>query len=249
MTGPPVVVPRFRREGGLSAVIIPAARVLGRYYFRIRAVGADRIPADRPVIYVAKHPQTFLYLETIMLALVTFWDNDRPAIRVLEKTGTSIHRTPLLGWMRRKVNAVPADEPHALAALAQGESLLIFPGGTRELYGPRDTLQWRGRTGFARLAIRAGVDVLPFAIAGADRQHLGRWTVGGVSLWLPPFPLPVRLEYRFGAPMSPPADGDAPAFVRRVEAATRALIEQGAGERRRSPAASDSPAPLEQRHG
>ncbi|HUX33584.1 MAG TPA: 1-acyl-sn-glycerol-3-phosphate acyltransferase [Gemmatimonadaceae bacterium] len=230
MTAPAVHVTPFRREGGLSRVIIPAARVLARYYFRARVVGADRIPDDRPVIYVAKHPQTFLYIETIMLALLTFWDNARPAIRVLEKTGTSIHRTPVLGWVRRNVNAVPATEAHAMAVLAQGESLLIFPGGARELYGARDTLRWQGRTGFARLAIRAGVPVLPFAIAGADHQHLGRISVRGASVWLPPFPLPVRLEYRFGHPIAPPEAGspegaDPAAFARRVETAVRALIE------------------------
>lgn len=248
MTEPQVSVTPFQRDGSLARVIIPMARLLARYYFRAHAVGEDRIPADRPVIYVAKHPQTFLYLETVMLALFTFWDNARPAIRVLEKTGTSLHRTPLLGWMRRNVNAVPADEQHALAALAHGESLLIFPGGTRELYGPRDTLQWTGRTGFARLAIKAGVEVLPFAIIGADRQHLGRWSVGGVSLWIPPFPLPVRLEYRFGQPMMPPADGDVAAFVGRVEAATRELMEQGRAEARPQSAPGARPT-AEQRQG
>ncbi len=201
MTGGPAVTTRFERSPALARVIIPFARALGRWYFRARSVGAEHIPADRPVIYVCKHPRSFLYLETVLLALMTFWDNDRPPIRVLEKTGTSLHRTPVLGWMRRNVNAVPATEEHALDALGHGESLLIFPGGTRELYGPRDTLRWEGRTGFARLAIAAGVAVLPFAIAGADRQHWGRVAIGGGSLWMPPFPLPVRLEYRFGVPM------------------------------------------------
>ncbi len=224
MTGDPVVASRFVRSPALSRIIIPFVRVLGRWYFRARVFGGDRIPADRPVIYVTKHPRSFLYLETILLAVVTFWDNDRPPIRVLEKTGTSLHRTPLIGWMRRNVNAVPATEAHALAALGNGESLLIFPGGARELYGPADTIRWEGRTGFARLAIAADVPVLPFAIAGADRQHWGRVALGGASLWLPPFPLPVRLEYRFGEPMLP-VEGEAPAaFAARVEAATRDLL-------------------------
>ena len=227
MTGGPAVTTRFERSPALSRIIIPFARGLGRWYYRARVFGDEHIPADRPVIYVTKHPQTFLYLETVLLAVFTFWDNDRPPIRVLEKTGTSIHRTPVLGWMRRNVNAVPATEEHALDVLRQGESLLIFPGGTRELYGPRDTLRWAGRTGFARLAIAAGVAVLPFAIAGADRQHWGRAKLGGASLWLPPFPLPARLEYRFGEPMLPVAGEEPAAFAARVEAATRALIGAG----------------------
>ena len=227
MNGGPIVTTRFERSPALARLIIPAARVLRRCYYRAQAFGNEHIPADRPVIYVAKHPQTFLYLETVLLALFTFWDNDRPPIRVLEKTGTSIHRTPVLGWMRRNVNAVPATEEHALDALAHGESLLIFPGGTRELYGPRDTLRWEGRTGFARLAIAAGVPVLPFAIAGADRQHWGRLALGKASLWLPPFPLPVRMDYHFGPPMMPRPGEEPAAFAARVEAATRDLIAAG----------------------
>jgi 1-acyl-sn-glycerol-3-phosphate acyltransferase len=249
VTAPVPLTTRFRRDGALGGVIIPAARVLARYYFRARAFGTDRIPADRPVIYVAKHPQTFLYLETVMLALFTFWDNDRPAIRALEKTGTSIHRTPLLGWMRRNVNAVPATEEHALDALAHGESLLIYPGGTRELYGPRDELQWKGRSGFARLAIRAGVPVQPFAIIGADQQHLRRASVFGASVWLPPVPLPVPLDYRFGVPITPLSDEDAPALAARVEAAVRDLLRTGRAARRRTLGARGEAAPLEPRSG
>lgn len=233
MTDPALGTARFKRNAPLQRVIIPAARVLARWYFRARVFGAERIPDDRPVIYVGKHPRTFLYLETVLLGLLSFWDTDRPPFRVLEKTGTSIHRTPLLGWMRRHVNAVPASEAHALGALANGESLLIFPGGTRELYGEPDVLRWEGRTGFARLAVQAGVDVLPFAIIGADQQHPRRLAVRGTSIWLPPVPLPVPLDYCFGVPLSPPPDGDAVAFAARVESATRELLAVGLEARRR----------------
>ncbi|HEU4989360.1 MAG TPA: 1-acyl-sn-glycerol-3-phosphate acyltransferase [Gemmatimonadaceae bacterium] len=227
MTDAPAPTRRFERSPALSRVIIPAARALARGYFRVRVEHADRIPADRPVIYVGKHPRTFLYLETVILGLVTFWDSGRPPFRVLEKSNTSIHRTPLLGWMRRNVNAVPATEDAALDALAHGESLLIFPGGTRELYGPPDELRWERRTGFARLAIRAGVPLQPFAIAGADRQHPWRVAPGGVSVWLPPVPLPVRLTYRFGQPLMPSPDEDAERFAARAESATSALLAGG----------------------
>ncbi|MDE3172168.1 MAG: 1-acyl-sn-glycerol-3-phosphate acyltransferase [Gemmatimonadota bacterium] len=220
----------------MGSVIIPVARRLARHYFRVRVFGADRIPADRPVIYVAKHPQSFLYLETVILGLVAFWDDDKPAIRVLEKTNTSIHRTPLLGWYRRQVNALPAGEEYALDALTHGESLLIYPGGSRELYGPQDELRWQGRTGFARLAIRTGVAVLPFAIVGADQQHLRRASVFGAGVWLPPFPLPAPLDYRFGAPIAPPPPGSDPAELALLaESAVRELLRAGRAARRRIP--------------
>jgi len=218
---------RFVREGGIARVLMPLGRMM-KWYHRARAFGVEQIPSDRPVIYVGKHPRTFLYLETVMLALYAFWDSDRPPFRVLEQSDTQVHRAPVLGWMRRHTNAIPATEEHALDALAHSESVLIFPGGTRELYGRPNELRWSGRAGFARIAMKAGVPVLPFAIAGADRQHLGRIRVGRSSIWLPPFPLPVTLHFRFGAPIAPPPNGasadDVAAFAARVEAATRELI-------------------------
>ncbi|HVC21490.1 MAG TPA: 1-acyl-sn-glycerol-3-phosphate acyltransferase [Vicinamibacterales bacterium] len=228
MTTPDGASEPFARTWPMARVIMPAARLMS-YYFRARVSGIEHLPHDRPVIYVGKHPRTFLYLETILLGLYTFWDSGRPPVRVLEQTGTSLHRAPVLGWVRRHVNAIPASAAHALAALGRGESVLIFPGGTRELYGPPDELQWKGRRGFARIAIRSGAPVVPFAILGADRQHLARVSLRGVSLWLPPFPLPVRLDFRFGRPIIPPdasaAGGEsAEQFAARVETATRALL-------------------------
>jgi 1-acyl-sn-glycerol-3-phosphate acyltransferase len=245
MTGRGVAADQFARDWPVAHVIAPTVRLLS-HYFRASVSGADDIPRDRPVIYVGKHPRTYLYVETMLLGLYAFWDSGRPPFRVLEQTGTMLHRVPLLSWVRRRLSPVPASAAHALRALDHGESVLIFPGGSRELYGPRDQLQWRGRTGFARLAIRAGVPVVPFAIAGADRQHPWRIPMRGASLWLPPVPLPVRLDFRFGRPMAPPAvtpAGRARAveeFAAAVEAATRELLERPRadrrGGRRRAPA-------------
>ena len=226
---------RFVRSLPKQAIIIPLARLLRRVH-RVRVFGAEHIPEDRPVVYVGKHPRTYLYLETVMLGLVAFWDADRPPFRVLEQRGTSVHRTPLLGWMRRHVQGIPATEQAALHALARGESVLIFPGGTRELYGAPDTLRWSGRTGFARIALAARAPIQPFAIVGADQQHPLRLRVGRSSLWLPPLPLPVRLDYHFAPTIAPEGSPESPsdvaALAARAHDTTRALLEAGLARRR-----------------
>lgn len=225
---------RFPRTWRQRAVIAPAARAL-KLWYRPRVHGLDQVPRHRPVVYVGKHPRSWLYLEIVLLGLLTFWDEDRVPFRPMEKRGTSLHRLPGLGWVRRHVGTIPATERAALAALAGGESVLVFPGGARELYGPSDTVSWSGRTGFARIAARAGAPVVPFAIGGADQQHPLRVPLGrGRSVWLPLVPLPVALDFRFGAPIPPPDPADAAAVVACAEAAARAtqgLLDLAARER------------------
>jgi hypothetical protein len=86
------------------------------------------------------------------------------------------------------------------------------------------------------MAAAAGVAVVPFAIAGADQQHPWRVPLGrSGSLWLPLFPLPVPLDFHFGAPLAPPPPGDAAAlaaFADRVAAETSALLARAVAGRR-----------------
>lgn len=227
---------RFPRGWRQQAVLVPLARAM-KLWYRPRVHGLEQVPRDRPVIYVAKHPRTWLYLEIMLLGLLTFWDEDRVPFRPMEKRGTSLHRLPVTSWIRRHVGTIEATDEAARAALDGGESLLVFPGGARELYGPKDRIAWQGRRGYARIAAAAGVPVVPVAIMGADQQHPARLSLGkGGSLWLPIVPLPVPLDYWFAAPMPPPPAHDAAAvggFADEVAAATQALIDRAASERRR----------------
>jgi 1-acyl-sn-glycerol-3-phosphate acyltransferase len=51
------------------------------------------------------------------------------------------------------------------------EHILVFPGGGREVMknkGEEYQLVWKERTGFARMAMAHGYDIIPFAAVGAD---------------------------------------------------------------------------------
>jgi 1-acyl-sn-glycerol-3-phosphate acyltransferase len=226
---------RFPRGWRQRAVLVPLTRAL-RVWYRPRVHGLAAVPVDRPVIYVAKHPRTYLYLEVMLLGLLTFWDSDRPPFRPMEQRGTSLHRLPLLSWIRRHVGTIEASEAAGLAALRRGESVLVFPGGARELYGPADAVDWTGRRGFARLAALAQAPVVPVAIGGADQQHPLRLPLGRRrSLWLPPLPLPVGLDYWFGQALPPPASADEgaiAAFAGEVAEATQTLLDRAVLGRR-----------------
>jgi 1-acyl-sn-glycerol-3-phosphate acyltransferase len=213
----------WHRRGGLVAL----ARAL-RLWFRPTVAGLEGVPRDRPVVYVGKHPRGWLYLETVLLGWLAFGDGQRPPFRALQARGTLPQRAPGLAWMRRNVGAIPATGEAAREALARGESVLVFPGGAREARGPADRVRWGGRRGFARIAAEAGAPIVPFAIRGADLQHPLRVPLGRrLSLWLPPFPLPVRLDVRFGAPIPAPRRGDPEAIAAaaaRAEHEAQALL-------------------------
>jgi 1-acyl-sn-glycerol-3-phosphate acyltransferase len=229
------VTDRFPRTWRQEALIVPALRAL-KLWYRPRVHGLDHVPVDRPVVYVGKHPRTFLYLEIMMLSVLSFWDVHRVPFHAMEKRGTSLHRFPGLGWIRKHAGTIEATEEAGLATLRAGESVLVFPGGARELYGPPDVIDWKGRRGYARMAAAAGAPVVPFAIAGADQQHPWRVPLGrSGSLWLPLFPLPVPLDFHFGAPLAPPLPGDREAlaaFADRVAAEASALLGRAASSRR-----------------
>ncbi|BDG03258.1 1-acyl-sn-glycerol-3-phosphate acyltransferase [Anaeromyxobacter oryzae] len=233
MTGDPRKFPRTWRQ---EAVLIPLVRAL-KLWYRPRVHGLEAVPRDRPLVYVAKHPRTWLYFEIMLLGLLTFWDEDRVPFRPMEKRNTSLHRLPGTSWIRRHVGTIEATEEAALGALRGGESVLMFPGGARELYGAADRIDWKGRRGFARIAAQAGAPVVPLAIAGADQQHPARLSVGkGGSLWLPLLPLPVPLDFWFGETLAPPDAGDAAAvagFAEGAARATQALLDDATRARRK----------------
>ncbi len=215
--------------------VLTLARALERW-FRPTVSGLEAVPADRPVVYVGKHPRGWLYLETILMGALTFGDGGRPPFRTLEARGTLPQRAPLVGWLRRNVGAIEATFEAARAALGRGESVLLFPGGPREARGPADRIRWGGRLGFARIAAAARAPIVPFAIGGADAQHPLRVRAGRrFTLWLPPLPLPVRLDLRFGAPIPPPAPDAAAIRAVAAQAAreTQALLDAARSARAR----------------
>jgi 1-acyl-sn-glycerol-3-phosphate acyltransferase len=70
------------------------------------------------------------------------------------------------GWreLMQKIGQMPASMDNAEAALNDGCSVLLDPGGSYEVFRPwkdRNRVVFNGRKGFIRLALQAGVPVVP----------------------------------------------------------------------------------------
>ena len=162
------IVGRFFRYIG---VVI--ARVNPLWHFR---VSGERITdARRPYVVVANHES---FVDILLLACLP-WE-----MKWLSKA--ELFRLPVLGWEMQLAGDVPVKRgfgPSAIEAMARCRQLLedhrvsvmIFPEGTRSKAGSMLPF----KDGAFRLAIDAGVPILPLAVSGtrtALQKH--DWRMG-----------------------------------------------------------------------
>ena len=136
--------------------------------FRLRASGKEHIPREGGFVLSANHLSN---LDPWALGLPLF---PRRQIRFMAKA--ELFRFPLGpvikagGAFRVRRGQGDAGAIETAVQLArEGEVVAIFPEGTRRLKGLRKTREARPHTGAVRVALEAGVPLVPAAIAGTDR--------------------------------------------------------------------------------
>jgi 1-acyl-sn-glycerol-3-phosphate acyltransferase len=112
------------------------------------------------------------------------------------------------------------------ALMRERQTILVFPGGAREVNkrrGEKYQLMWKERLGFARLAIEHSYPIVPFAAVGAEEmldivvdnsnpvygqfaravEKVTGWPMQPIARGLGPTPLPrpERLYFWFGEPI------------------------------------------------
>jgi 1-acyl-sn-glycerol-3-phosphate acyltransferase len=147
--------------GGLSW---PIVKVL----FRLRAKGTENVPRTGGLVLAANHLSNF---DPWPLAMPFY---PRRFFRFMAKA--ELFWFPLglviVGGGGFKVRRGEADEEAIATAVAlarTGHAVVMFPEGTRRQKGLRKKHQARWRTGAARIALEAGVPLVPAGIAGTDR--------------------------------------------------------------------------------
>jgi len=175
--------------GGLSWPVL-------RLVFRLRVVGVEHLPPSGGYVLAANHLSNF-----------DPWPLGTPLYphRWLRFMGKSELFWFPLGALLRAGGAFPVrrgqrDEDAIATAVElcrEGHVVVMFPEGTRRAKGLRKTRVPRWRSGAARIALEAGVPLVPAAIRGTDR--LAR--------------LP-QLRVAYGTPIRPrDEDGPEPADV------------------------------------
>ena len=213
-------------------------------WFRPEVRGLDRLPAHGPFLVVGSHSGGLFLPDSA--AFLVAWARERgidDPLHVLVYDLTS--RLPGIGRALHKIGCVAASPTAAEAALAQGQPVLVYPGGDHEACRPwreRHRVDLGGHTGFVRLALRAGVPVIPVVNHGSHESDLilfrgervakalglrrlrvsvmpivASVPFGLVPIFVPHLPLPARVTVEVLEPLDwshhRPGGADEPAIV------------------------------------
>ncbi|MGV9677468.1 lysophospholipid acyltransferase family protein [Nocardia sp. NPDC003482] len=159
--------PMHMSWGDVERLVADALAAPVRAWNSPRFHGLDNIPETGPVLLVGNH--TLLGGIDAPLLVHEIWLRRGRLVRGLAEN-VLMRLGPVRAFVHR-LGSVRGTRENCRTLLANGEAVIVFPGGGREAMGRKDekyALRWEGRTGFARMAIEAGVPILPVAMIGAD---------------------------------------------------------------------------------
>lgn len=218
-------------------------------WFDARVDGMEHLP-DGPFLGVGTHNGGVL-MPDMWIWLARYHEARRATpIRALAHDMLVRGPGPIARVVAR-LGAIRADPGEAERALAAGCAVQVYPGGDFDAEKPwsrRNQVCFAGRLGWARLAIRSQVPVVPVVSVGAHETMIVLWDGAplarllgldrswrlqvfplllalpwGVFLGVPPFylPLPAHIEVRVLAPVAPPPDATSADDPQVVEAFDR----------------------------
>lgn len=152
--------------------LMPFLDGLWKHYFRCDISGFENVP-DKPALYVGNH-NGLLTFEVLML-FYAWQKRFNGARRALGLAHDIVIKNPFFRWLLTPMGAVPARPDIADEALHKGYSLLVYPGGEKESFRPyseRAKVDFYGRKGFLKLALKNKVPIVPIVSIGAHESYI-----------------------------------------------------------------------------
>src|SRR4051812_7826655 len=227
------------------------------FYFRMEIEGWELLPPP-PALIVGIHSGAPFVWDAWTVGIQ--WWRRFGEDRILHGTAhDALMAMPGVGAYFRSMGVLPAAPDSIAAALAAGRDVALWPGGEVDSLRPwaeRDRAVLAERTGFIRMAINAGVPIVPVAtVGGPDSMpvlfrgrrlakalrldKIARLKVFPLALqapWgispaaLPEIPLPTKIRTAFQAPVEldrDPAKADDRDYVQQKYEEVRQSIQSG----------------------
>ncbi len=141
-----------------------------RFYFSPKFFGLENIDPAKPTLMVGNHTIFGVIDAPILLAQI--YRERGVQIRTLADHA----HYDIPGWraMVDRAGGVEGTRENCTRLMQQREHIMVFPGGAREVSkrkGEQYQLTWKRRTGFCKMAIANGYNILPFASVGPDDMY------------------------------------------------------------------------------
>ena len=196
--------------------VIRAALTLFRVLrIRFDLRGLDNIPPTGGAVLASNHVS---YLDFMFVGLPSYKGRKR-LVRFMAKKAVFDHR--ISGPLMRGMHHIPVDRAagaqayrHAVTALQSGELVGVFPEQTiSRSYVPRPM-----KSGAARMALEAGVPLIPVVTWGGQRI----WTSGRKAAWERKVPVSVWVD----TPLVPLPGETAAELTERLAVRMRELVDE-----------------------
>ncbi len=180
------------------------AWLLSSIWFRGEVRDIGRIPEQGPVLLVGNHSGGNLTPDSTVftLAFYTYFGVERR----FHQLAHNLVLTSPIGPFLRRFGTVAASHENARKALEADAAVLVYPGGDWEVHRPSwqtHKVDFAGRKGFIRLALEAGVPIVPVVAVGGQEtalflshgQRLSRWLALDKLFRLKVLPISIALPW------------------------------------------------------
>jgi 1-acyl-sn-glycerol-3-phosphate acyltransferase len=227
------------------------------YWFRMEMEGWERLP-EPPALLIGIHSGAPFVWDAWTVGIQ--WWRHFGDERIMHGTAhDALMAAPGIGGFFRRMGVLPAAPDSISGALAAGHDVALWPGGEIDSLRPwtkRDEAILAGRKGFVRMAIKAGVPIVPIStVGGPDSMPVitsGRklakalqidklarikvfpiaisapWGIGPAML--PEIPFPTKIRTAFQEPITlskDPAKASDEKYVEKKYDEVQASIQRG----------------------
>ncbi|MBW2288437.1 MAG: acyltransferase family protein [Deltaproteobacteria bacterium] len=191
--------------------LLPLMEIFNRY-FDAEVRGFEHMPDAGPMLLVGNHSGGVIVPDTV--AFISAWYRERGLDdQLVGLAFDAMFAIPGVRNLMRRLGQIPANPEDTDAALAAGRAVLVYPGGSHEAFRPwtdRNRIDFGGRKGFVRVALRNQVPLVPVVGHGGHENIVvltrGEWfarTIGLERLRLRAAPLIWQIPWGISLPLLP----------------------------------------------